>query len=69
MVESRKLEVGEKYLTVEVNLGVLGVKKFGVFKNVKTKPGSPDFKSKDAAVWVNVKKAGSGVDVVVEDVV
>lgn len=63
-----KLAVGDKYLTVELDLGVLGKHKASAFKNEKTKEGSPDFKGKGIAVWVNKKRAESSRTVKEEDI-
>jgi hypothetical protein len=58
MESKQKLEVGDKYLSIIVDIG--GTKfKFAAFKN-KTKKGSePDYKGNNLAVWINTKKAGS----------
>ena len=69
------LEPGEKYLSIKLDLGVLGEHIISVFpnKDVGKKENSPDFKSKYAAVWVNKKRTAdksvvSKENVVVEDV-
>jgi len=50
----RKLEVGEKYLTIYILGGQI---KLVAFKNVdKKNPKEPDFKSNDCAVWISEKK-------------
>lgn len=52
-METKKLEVGEKYLTIKV----VGHNDIVAFPNkAKTKPNSPDYVSNGVKVWVNTKK-------------
>ena len=49
----RSLEVGEKYLTIEI----LGGLKVAAFKNKDKKGNQPDYRGDGVAVWINEKKA------------
>lgn len=55
MPEKKKLDVGEKYLSISMLNGSI---KVSAFKN-KEKQNSkePDYKGNGVAVWVNTKKA------------
>ena len=51
----KKLDVGEKYLTVYLFGGQI---KLVAFKNKEKKnPKEPDYKSNDVAIWISTKKA------------
>lgn len=50
---NKKLEPGEKYLTIEI----LGSLKVSAFPNKNQNPNAPQFKGDGVAVWVNEKKA------------
>lgn len=53
MPESKKLEAGEKYLSISV----LGQIKLAAFKNKDKKAATdPDYMGNGIAVWVNEKK-------------
>ncbi len=52
--KSKKLEIGEKYLSISV----LGQIKLAAFKNKnKKEPTEPDYTGNGIAIWVNEKKA------------
>ena len=54
MAEGKKLEAGEKYLSIIL----LGSLKVAAFKNRnKTKENQPDFVGNGVSVWINKKKA------------
>ena len=54
MVEKKKLEVGEKYLSVQILGGQI---KLVAFKNKdKAKPTEPDYRGEGIAIWINEKK-------------
>lgn len=58
MVEHKKLSVGDKYYTIEVEIG--GQKfRWSAFKNEAfgSKPGQPFAKGNNVALFVNIKKA------------
>lgn len=56
-MENKKLEVGEKYLNVQV----LGGKTIACFKN-KTKTGKqPDYSGNGVAIWITSKKESKDV--------
>lgn len=52
--ESKKLEIGEKYLSISL----LGSIKLVAFKNKNKKSQTePDFTGNGIAIWINTKKA------------
>jgi hypothetical protein len=54
MAEAKKLEIGDKYLSISV----LGQIKLAAFKNKDKKSAkSPDYIGQGVAVWINEKKA------------
>lgn len=54
-MENRKLEAGEKYLSVIISCGSAQIK-FAAFQNKNKKDKEPDFKGRDIAVWVSKKQ-------------
>ena len=66
-MENKKLEVGEQYLNVQIEVG--GQKfNFACFKNKgKKNPAEPEYKGSNIAVWLATKKAPKEESVVVED--
>lgn len=67
----RRLEVGEKYYTVELDLGLLGVHKVALFLTNSEDVAAPKAKGqKDgikAALWINTKKPDQPEPVTLED--
>lgn len=54
MAEARKLEAGDKYLSISI----LGQIKLAAFKNKDKKSAkSPDYTGQGVAVWINEKRA------------
>jgi len=62
----RKMEVGEKYLTVRI-LGNIQLNAFPNKEGKDKNPQAPDFKGEGIAVWVNKKKELKS-EVVIQDV-
>jgi hypothetical protein len=61
-----KLEIGEKYLSVQI----LGSVRCAAFKNKdKKKPSEPDYKGDGIAIWVQTKKAPIQPKVSQEDLI
>ena len=55
MSETKKLNVGDKYLSVKI----VGHEPISAFKNTEGKeknPQAPDYKGDGIAVWINEKK-------------
>jgi hypothetical protein len=57
MVEHNKLEVGEKYLNVQV----LGGKAIACFKNKNKTGQQPDYVGNGVAIWITSKKASKEI--------
>lgn len=55
-MEHKKLEVGEKYLSIRLNVGGQNFD-FAAFKNKEKKGNEPDFKGQNIGVWLVVKKS------------
>ena len=54
-MESKKLAIGEKYLSVSILGGQI---KLGAFKvKEKKNPNEPDYRGDGIAIWINEKKA------------
>jgi len=49
----KKLEIGEKYLSIKI----VGHEYVVAFKNAKTKDNQPDYKADGIAIWIKTKKA------------
>lgn len=56
IMEHKKLVVGEKYLSVRINVGGQDFR-FAAFKNTDKKGLEPDYKGQNIGVWVTTKKA------------
>lgn len=65
--ENKSLKAGEKYLTIEIDLGLFGKHKVSVFKQEKTNANQPDFKGKNVVVWINKKKIQSNDEPIVKE--
>lgn len=56
IMEHKKLSVGEKYLSVRINVGGQDFR-FAAFKNTDKKGQEPDYKGQNIGVWITTKKA------------
>jgi hypothetical protein len=57
------LKPGQKYLSGNIDLGVLGQHKVVFYPNEKKKDTEPDFKSPHGVLWVNKKKEESDLKI------
>lgn len=55
-MEHKKLSVGEKYLSVRINVGGQNFS-FAAFKNTDKKGQEPDYKGQNIGIWITTKKA------------
>ncbi|HPE15036.1 MAG TPA: hypothetical protein PLT65_04300 [Bacilli bacterium] len=67
-MENKKLEVGEEYLNVKIEVGGI-IYRFPAFKNKnKVNPKEPEYKGNNIAIWVTSKKDSKDKDVEVDDI-
>jgi len=66
-MESKKMNIGEKYLTIKM----VGHENVAVFPNKEAReknPKAPHYKGDGVAVWINEKKAPKTATVTNEDI-
>ena len=66
-MEKKSLEVGEKFLSIQVEVGGV-TQRFAAFKNkAKKNPLEPDYKGQNIAIWISAKKADKNGSIKVEE--